>query len=320
MKNTIKLTLTLGVALLAMAAAADDDDSGGRGVRGGDAGGESGRVPDSSNAGRDADAIEHEVDALLQKYQAFVMGAFILVGCVENVAGYKVWPVTMAVAGAVAGGLATYLIEDNLISDGYEPKGKIMIGTTVAAALLAALLAAKLRKVGLALLGAGGGIVGAFALNGAFFSHLPVVWVAMPNLYLIVAAIILGVGGAVLTFKMERLLVILATAAVGAAGEVWGTKYMLETYAKLTTVRWGDVYVWAYLGAWIVLFLVGALVQHSCTAKKSKKKTNTRRTSLLEGAYTVNPNDLVYAEPKLDGYEHKEPSAPASNVYVINSV
>ena len=316
MKTT---SITLALALLAMAAAAAAADDGGRGVRGGAAAGA--EAGGASNAQRDADAIEHEVDALLQKYQAFVFGAFILVGFVENVAGYKVWPVTMALAGAVAGGLTTYLLEDNLISDDYDPKAKIMIGTTIAAALLSAVLAAKLRKVGLALVGAGGGVVGAFALNGAFLSHLPVVWAAVPNLYLIVAAVVLGVGGAVLAFKMERLLVILATAAMGAAGEVWGTKYMLETYAKLAVVTWGDVYVWAYLGAWIALFLVGALVQHSCTAKKSQKKTNTRRASLLESPYTVDPNDLVYAAPKVDGgYEHKDPSAPASNVYVINSV
>merc|ERR1719498_1352513 len=194
-----------------------------------------------------------------------------------------------------------------------------MICTTIAAALLGAGLATKLRKLGLALVGAGG-VVGAFALNAACLSHVPVIWTAVPNLSLIVTAIVFGVGSAVLAFKMERLLVILATAAVGAAGEVWGTKYMLETYAKLTTVTWGNVYVCVYLGVCIVLFLVGALVQHSCTAKKSQKKTNTRRTSLLEGAYTVtvDPNDLVSSAT--GAYKYQEPSAPAKNLYVINSV
>ena len=97
---------------------------------------------------------------------------------------------------------------------------------------------------------AAGGVAGAFALNGAVLSHLPTLIHSVPQLYLYVACVILGLIAGVLAFKLEKMILTVATAASGAAMLVLGTKFFLEKYiSAMPTTTWGESRVWIYLGA-----------------------------------------------------------------------
>ena len=307
MKKSTLLQLALLTLLVAAAAAKKDGEHGG----GGDP------------ASQDAAAVQSEIKLILNKYTTVVMGCAIGMSLPLTFCGYKIISVVMFLAGATFSGYGAYLFGDNLIPSDFSSKGGALIATSVCLGLVGGLLAWKLRKLGTFLAGAAGGVVGAFALNGAVLSHLPTLVTNVPQLYLYIACGVFGILGGVLAFKLEKTILTLATAAFGAAMFVFGTKFFLEKYVStMPTTTWGDSLVWAYLGGWLALFLVGAIVQHSIVNKK--KKTNgveTRRKSLLD--YEVTP------PAPLSGYEtivvgHSEHKAnaggPQSKGLVINVV
>jgi len=230
--------------------------------------------------------------------------------------------VVMFLAGALFSGYGSYLLGDNLIPDGFSSKGGALIATSVVLGVLGGILAWKIRKLGIFLAGVAGGVVGAFALNGGVLSHLPTLVASVPQLYLYIACGVFGILGGVLAFKLEKFILTLATAALGAAMFVFGTKFFLEKYiSSMPTTKWGDSLVWAYLGAWLALFLVGAVVQHSIVNKKKKNGIETRRKSLL--AHEVTPSAPLsgYETIAVGHTEHKaNAGGPQSKAYVINVV
>merc|ERR1712167_143437 len=226
-----------------------------------------------------------------------VMGVSIVMSLPLTFCGYKIISVVMFLAGALFSGYGSYLLGDNLIPDGFSSKGGALIATSVVLGVLGGILAWKIRKLGIFLAGVAGGVVGAFALNGGVLSHLPTLVASVPQLYLYTACGVFGILGGVLAFNLE--------------------KYI----SSMPTTKWGDSLVWAYLGAWLALFLVGAVVQHSIVNKKKKNGIETRRKSLL--AHEVTPSAPLsgYETIAVGHTEHKaNAGGPQSKAYVINVV
>jgi len=272
-------------------------------------------------ASQDAAAVQKEIVLILNKYTTVVMGVAIGVSLPLTFCGYRIISAVMFLAGATFSGYGVYLLGDNLIPGDFSSKGGTLVAASVVLALVGGLLAWKLRKLGTFLAGAAGGIVGALALNGTVFSHLPTVIDSIPQLYLYIACVVFGIIGGVLAFKLEKIILTLATAAVGSATFVFGIKFFLEKYiSSMPMTTWGDSLVWAYLGGWLAMFLIGAIVQHSIVNKK-KEGSETRRKSLL--AHEVTPSAPLsgYETVVVGRSENKANTGkPSYKSYVINVV
>merc|ERR1719261_1023137 len=272
--------------------------------------------------GGDAAAVHQEIEMILNRYTTVVMGVAVGLALPLTFCGYKIISAVMFIAGVTFSGYGAYLLGDNLIPGDFSSKGGALIAISVVLGLVGGVFAWKLRKLGTFLAGAAGGVVGAFALNGAVLSHLPTLVDSVPQLYLYIACGVFGILGGVLAFKLEKLILTLATAALGSAAFVFGTKFFLEKYiSSMPTTKWGDSLVWAYLGGWAALFLAGAIFQHSIVNKKKKNGIETRRKSLL--AHEVTPSAPLsgYETIAVGHTEHKaNAGGPQSKAYVINVV
>jgi len=279
-----------------------------------------GRGGNDDPASHDADAVNREIDLILSKYTTVVMGLAIGLSLPLTFSGYRIISAVLFVAGAAFSGYGSYLLGDNLISDNISSKDSALIALSIVLGIIGGVLAWKLRKVGMFLAAAGGGVAGAFALNAAVLSHLPKLIHSVPQLYLYVSCVVLGVLAGVLAFKLEKVILTVATAASGAAMLVLGTKYFLEKYvSSMPTTTWGDSRVWIYLGSWLVIFLLGVIVQHSIVNKK-KKNTEMRRKSLL--AHEIGSAGPVtgYETITVNSSTEQKASALPSKMYIINAV
>ena len=251
-------------------------------------------------ANKDLDNINSGVNTLLHKYHNVVYAAATLVGFVFTFVGYKLFPATMFLAGSAAGGIGSYILTDSVVDDTYIHKVAIIVGVSVTCALIAGVLALKLRKLGVFLAGAFGGVVGAVALNNAFLINYTSPIVSVPNFYLYVAAVLLGSIAGVLALKLERPILILTTSVVGSFCTVYGTKYFIELEKVVPVTTWSSPQVWIYLSAFLVLLIAGLLIQFSST-KKPRNLNGERRTSLLANDYSSvhieSKNAIVYAAP-----------------------
>jgi len=248
----------------------------------------------------DLDNINSDVNTLLHKYHNVVYAAATLVGFVFTFVGYKLFPATMFLAGSAAGGIGSYILTDSVVDDTYIHKVAIIVGVSVTCALIAGVLALKLRKLGVFLAGAFGGVVGAVALNNAFLINYTSPIVSVPNFYLYVAAVLLGSIAGVLALKLERPILILTTSVVGSFCTVYGTKYFIELEKVVPVTSWSSPQVWIYLSAFLVLLIAGLLIQFSST-KKPRNLNGERRTSLLANDYSSvhieSKNAIVYVAP-----------------------
>lgn len=218
---------------------------------------------------------------ILHHYGWAVAGFAIVVGLIFNFFGYRFFPGTMFLAGAAVGGCGVYYIGYHFISDDFGYKSATVVGTSVAAALIAGVIAWKLRKVGLFAAGAVGGVAGAFALNAAVLCHLPVPNGMPSQLYLYAAAIFCGLVAGILAFKLEKHIIILATSIAGSLGAILGTKYFIDGESLAHTNTSMHAIAWAYIGGLFALALVGILIQYRCTSPKDKNKTGHARAGSL---------------------------------------
>lgn len=243
-----------------------------------------------------------EVDDILSKYHTVFIGAATFLGFVFTFLGYKLFPVTLFLAGGTAAGVGSYMLSDHFITATYANKAPILIGVSCTMALIGGILAVRLRKIGTFVAGASGGVVAAIALNSgvlAFKYHQ----------YHYIVCIVLGVVAGVLALKLERLIVILATAITGSFAATYGTKYFVELSGQVPVTTWSDPIAWAYVAGFFVVLIAGVLVQFSST--KKKKNMDNERASLLSNAYhprteVVNietKNAIVYSAPSRDEAE-----------------
>lgn len=237
------------------------------------------------SASQDADKIKKEVEHVLHKYQSVVAGATIAVGTAVAFFGYKLVGPTLFLAGAAAGGFATYVVMDATISDNYERKPEAVIATSLAVALVAGIVLVRLRKIGVFVAGAAGGAVAALMLNTAVIYRLQTYAPKeVPSLYLYVVVLLLGLFGGYLALKLERTVLIVATALAGSFGAVAGVGYFAGHYPTSyqsfvhNDQLNRDPIVWAYLGGMVAMTLLGVVVQLRTT---EKRRTNDEKRQAL---------------------------------------
>lgn len=253
------------------------------------------------DAGRD-------ISNILKKYHNVVIGVGTFLGFVFTFVGYKLFPATMFLCGSVAGGFSSYLLTNNLVSDDYENKIAILIGVSSVCGLIGGLLACKLRKLGVFLAGASGGVVGAFPLFNIALSSIQAP-PSMPNLYLYIAVSVLGLAAGLLALKLKRPIIIIATSSAGAFCATYGTKYFIELSGDVPVTTWSSPLVWAYIGGFATMFIAGVLIQF----KTTKKITNdTSRDYLLSEQHGV-----VYPAPRMN---EGLPAGAMEKKHVVNFV
>lgn len=246
------------------------------------------------SAAQDADKIKKEVEHILSKYQSVVAGATIAIGAVVTFSGYKLVGPTIFLAGAATGGFAAYVVTDSTISDNYQRKPAAVIATSLAVALVAGIVLMKLRKIGVFVAGAAGGAVAALMLNTAVLYRLQTFAPkAVPSLYLYIVVVLLGVFGGFLALKLERIVLIVATALVGSFGTVAGIGYFAGHYPTSydsfvhNDHLNRDPIVWAYLGGMVLMTLLGVVVQLRTTEKR--RRVDDKGQSLLYAVPTPAP-------------------------------
>ena len=198
-------------------------------------------------------------------------GALMAVGLGEVAAGYRLFRATLFILGGASGGIPTFLLAWDHISD---PNAVwIACGLGVMAALLSGVASYFLYKLGVFLCGAALGVVVALIVNMAVLYKL----VPGSNVPLIVLAVALGLVFGALGFRYMRLTMVASTSAVGAyafirsvgffAGHYPGNEFDIATELQNgeTNLPWQ---IYAYFASWAALVVIGLSVQLLFTARR----------------------------------------------------
>lgn len=158
------------------------------------------------------------------------------------------------IAGAVAAALVGWISRGNLLAMGVA----LGIG-----GLCGAMALFWLYRLGVFCLG----MIGALAAAQAVLGDRPEEWAPY-------AVIGVGVGGGLLALLVERPVMTLATAAVGALVVVYMAAFLLLGMGLqqwLENPDWHDGMPWILLGCWAILAITGALTQFHVRRRPARK-------------------------------------------------
>ena len=197
----------------------------------------------------------------------------LAVGAGEVVLGYRLFRVTLFIIGATGGGVPTFLILWDQLTD--VNAVWIALGVGVFAGVTAGVLSFFLYKVGVFLCGASLGVVVALVLNMAVLYKLP-----GGNVPFIVAAVALGLLFGGLSYRFMRLTMVLATSIVGAYAFIRSLGFFCGSYPSnefdiaaelqaggVSSLPWQ---IYAYFAGWAAIVVLGVFVQLRFTARKEK--------------------------------------------------
>jgi hypothetical protein len=187
----------------------------------------------------------------------------LLGGLLSCFAGYRVFRVVLGFFGFVLGALLTSSIMGT-------DQTMYMIVAAIAGGIVGALILVAAYFVGVALIGAG---VGALIVN--------VVWAALGREPHIVVVILFAIAGALGALALQRYVIISATAFGGAWTTIVGGLALAGDRLAIEAAARNNVWL-AYpmnpapgqqwvIYAWLLLGLVGVVVQLTITAKDKKK-------------------------------------------------
>jgi hypothetical protein len=169
----------------------------------------------------------------------------VLIGILFCFFGYRLFKIVLGIAGFIWGAL---LVASVVFGLTHSTLAAVLAG--LAGGIVFALLAVFLYYVGVFILGTFfGAAIGIFVL--AIVGVMTPVWVIL----------ILAVLGGVLAVIFQRFMIILSTAFVGAWAVVFGVFHLIPKTE-------GVAYTYIALVAWIVLGVIGMLVQYRVTARK----------------------------------------------------
>jgi len=176
----------------------------------------------------------------------------IVLGAMICLFGYRLLRVTLAVIGFAVGATLGALVASNIAGVGQV----FILIIAIACGLLGAVLAAVLYKAGVFLLGAGAG-----ALIASFF--VAGMTGATGIIVIIAAAIVAGV----VTLFLQRPMVSVLTAFGGSWGVAMGVFHLVgwhnmnDGLAVVATLRKDPTRLLVVIGCWVVLGIIGAIVQ-----------------------------------------------------------
>jgi hypothetical protein len=196
-------------------------------------------------------------------FQAPAAIILLVGGLLACFAGYRIFRVVLGIYGFILGAL----FASNVI--GGEQSGAMMLAAAIGGGLVGALLLIAAYFVGVALIGAGLG-AGAANLLGAALGREPH----------IVVVVVLAVIGALAALRLQRYVIVVATAFGGAQTVVVGAAALMGNRAAASTAARAIYTVYPLNPmpetmldaiAAIVLGIAGIAVQLMVTAKGKKK-------------------------------------------------
>jgi len=196
-------------------------------------------------------------------FQAPAAIILLVGGLLACFAGYRIFRVVLGIYGFILGAL----FASNVI--GGEQSGAMMLAAAIGGGLVGALLLIAAYFVGVALIGAGLGAAAANLLGAAFGRE--------PH---IVVVIVLAIIGALAALRLQRYVIVAATAFGGAQTVVVGAAALMGNRAAASTAARAIYTVYPLNPmpetmldaiAAIVLGMAGVAVQLMVTAKGTKK-------------------------------------------------
>ena len=195
-----------------------------------------------------------------------VPAAIILIagGLLSCFAGYRVFRVVLGFFGFVLGALLTSSFM------GTE-QTMYMIAAAIVGGFIGALILVAAYFVGVALIGAG---VGALIVN--------VIWASLGREPHIVVVILFAIAGALGALALQRYVIVVATGFGGAWTAIVGSLALIGDRLAIEATARNNVWLaypmnpapgerWVVI-AWLVLGLIGVVVQLTVTAKEGKRK------------------------------------------------
>ena len=197
-------------------------------------------------------------------FQAPAAIILLVGGLLACFAGYRIFRVVLGIYGFILGAL----FASNVV--GGEQSGAMMLAAAIGGGLVGALLLIAAYFVGVALIGAG---LGAGAAN--------LIWAAFNREPHIVVVLVLAVIGALAALRLQRYVIVVATAFGGAQTVVVGAAALVGNRAAVSTAARAIYTVYPLnpmpdtvldTAAAIVLGITGVAVQLMVTAKGKNKK------------------------------------------------
>lgn len=220
-------------------------------------------------------------------YTIAVVG--ILIGLFENMFGYKYWALTVFIVCGYICGSIVYAIVLSAVSYDDPNIYWYAYGAGAGAGLIGGLVFSALHKFAAFLIGAGLGVILAYFLQPLALAWI---WSEQPNTLLYIMMGVLGVLFGVLVLCMERPIVIVSTASVGAFVVIYGIGQLAGGLPSIASSYWKElashgikcVYwqQWAYLGGLAALALLGVIVQFAKTAKDIDHKRAREQKNLQQ--------------------------------------
>lgn len=242
----------------------------------------------------------HLVDAAseIKVGPSFLAAAAIAVGLIICLAGYRLFRPTVFACGFVVGGVFLAGVAEAAFKSQEWMATASWIAFFLGGIALGSLVL-YLYSAGIFLGGAAAGVLLAFTLNTSLG---PKLYPENPDVVLVIMAVLFGIGAGVLALKIERPVLIVATAFVGAELFVAGIGYFAGNYPNGTDFdefhtgedengEW--VYEipaawWAYVAGELVLFIIGMVVQFKKTAHgQDHKQYRAGKGAAASGAHQV---------------------------------
>ncbi|TDH69968.1 hypothetical protein CCR75_000825 [Bremia lactucae] len=231
---------------------------------------------EDSLRGTSSSGIVGNISDSIQVGPGIAAAIAIIVGATMNLFGYKLLRPTMFACGFLVGGYLVSAIVEYIVEGQSYHRTAFWISFLIGGVVLGSLVVA-IYNFGIFLIGAAAGVFLATIINASFGYRI---YPNDPTTGLLIMAIVLGLICGIISYKVERLAIIAATALVGSVVLVNGVGYFIGNFPKLTGIKdyrheddYGD-YVydvpqewWAYLVAMLVIFLAGLAIQIKTTSK-----------------------------------------------------
>lgn len=205
----------------------------------------------------------------------------IVVGLVEVFLGYRFFTVTMFTYGffvVAAPVWFTFWFYVDLGSLSEVMRHCVCIGVAAFGGVLGGTLLVCVSVIAIFMLGAGLGVVIAFILNAAVYSHFNLA-PNMANVPLIGSAVGLGIICGVVALCVRKVFIVLATSVIGAFAVVYGASLYHKDFDFISMARdiaEGDrtypSFVYGYVAGFLFLAVLGIIIQFTVTAKGMKSK------------------------------------------------
>ncbi|KAE8957984.1 hypothetical protein PR003_g32270 [Phytophthora rubi] len=222
------------------------------------------------------------------------------------IAGYRLFRQTIFAIGFVTGGVVVAIVVEHAFDD----KSWVVMVSWVAFAvggLICGSIAVLFHPLGIFITGAAAGVALAMMIHNSVGYEI---YPSHPQVVLIVLCIVIGIIGGVMTLKLEKPVLIVATSLFGAAILVWGVGYFdgdfpstsdLKAYAT-KDINGDWVYSipdawWAYLAGILVLFVLGLFIQFRKTGRDGvyhKSRAVGRQTPNVQYVEAGTPQQNVH--------------------------